>query len=383
MNGPTVDENSISGLIGGELPSLSRGYGSRELIAAHGDFVLFKAQNRGKWFKLKALGEAVRQDPFRQALLQKEFELGYPLEHPGIARTYDFISDPELGLCIVQEYVQGARLDEWLRNGRPSRKARRRALGQLLDAVEYLHLRGIVHRDLKPGNILVTDNGANVKLIDFGLSDSDSYACLKLAAGTPGYSSPEQLEGGLDSRGDIYSLGRIIPLLRLGGIYSLAARKASDPDPSRRYPSLDALRSALRRWRTALAGAAAAAVLALFCFGTYALSRQAAPQTLNELRGESVQAFEDIVALAQKDVEAYYAPLVEHSGRRPYDELADMTFAADYMAAHPIEDFIGETVRRYAAEYKLDAMDERLLDSAVRGLCTREYDKWALSLGKE
>ena len=375
-----LDEDSVSGLIAEELPSLSRGYASRELIAQHGDFVLYKAQNRGKWFKLKALAESVRQDPLRQALLQKEFELGYPLEHPCVARTYDFISDPGLGLCIVEEYVQGVRLDEWLR-GKPSRKSRRRALGQLLDAVEYLHLQGIVHRDLKPGNILITDSGANVKLIDFGLSDSDSYAYLKHAAGTPGYSSPEQLDGATDSRGDIYSLGRIIPLFRLGGIYSLASRKASASDSVRRYSSIAELRSAIRRWRTALISAAAVVVLVLLCFGTYTLSRQAAPQTLDEMRVESVQAFEDIIALAQKDVEAYYAPLVEHSNIRPYDAVADMEFASEYMSGHPLEDFIGETVRRYTTEYKLDAVDERLLDSAVRGLCTEEYNRWALSLG--
>ena len=99
------------------------------------------------------------------------------------------------------------------------------------------------------------------------------------------------------------------------------------------------------------------------------------------MRVESVQAFEDIIALAQKDVEAYYAPLVEHSNIRPYDAVADMEFASEYMAGHPLEDFIGETVRRYTTEYKLDAVDERLLDSAVRGLCTEGYNRWALSLG--
>lgn len=55
-------DNSISGIVGGELPLLSRGYTSREVISSHGDFLIVKAQNRGKWFKLKALAESVRGD---------------------------------------------------------------------------------------------------------------------------------------------------------------------------------------------------------------------------------------------------------------------------------------------------------------------------------
>ena len=413
-------ENSISGLVEDGLPQLSRGYSSRELISRHGDFILVKAQNRGKWFKLKALSEDCRNDALRQMLLRKEFELGYPLEHPNVIRTFDFISDRELGLCIVQEYVQGVRLDEWLdgtpkstpklaltsvskSTPKPSRKARLKAVGQIMDAVDYLHLQGMAHRDLKPSNILITDNGANVKLIDFGLSDSDSFAYLKHPAGTPGYSSPEQLgdhcfrnsedeakAGGETanrpqepqaehpdtSRGDIYSLGRILPLFRLGGIWPLIARKAANPRPDRRYSSIEEIRTVLRRWKRGNLTAAAIVILALFSFGTYTLSKTTAPQTYNEWKETSSKSFEDIMALIQKDVEAYYAPLVEYVGKSPFDATETMLFFSEYATRKPLETFIDETVRRYGEEYDLDAMTLQLLDPAIRRLCMQEYNKW-------
>ena len=36
-----------------------------------------------------------------------------------------------------------------------------------------------MHRDLKPSNIMITRNGGQVKLTDFGMSDADRYAILK------------------------------------------------------------------------------------------------------------------------------------------------------------------------------------------------------------
>lgn len=100
-------ENSISGIVSGDMPQISSGFTDRELIAEHGVYIIVKAKHLGKWFKLKALKAECASDPMHRELLRKEFELGFPLEHPNIVRTYDFVEDAELGACIVQEYVQG------------------------------------------------------------------------------------------------------------------------------------------------------------------------------------------------------------------------------------------------------------------------------------
>ncbi|MFW5535378.1 MAG: serine/threonine-protein kinase [Prevotella sp.] len=122
-------------------------------------------------------------------------------------------------------------------------KERRRLAWQLLNAVDDIHGVQVVHRDLKPSNIMITRNGHQLKIIDFGLADSDSYCWLKQAAGTAGYSSPEQLAtGGADDRNDIYSLGVLLRYLRIGTCYRSVISRCLGPIGNR-YGQVDALRS--------------------------------------------------------------------------------------------------------------------------------------------
>ncbi|KAH1029539.1 eukaryotic translation initiation factor 2-alpha kinase [Dendroctonus ponderosae] len=96
---------------------------------------------------------------------------------------------------------------------------------QILDAVEYVHLRKLIHRDLKPSNIFFSLDG-QIKVGDFGLvKDIESSFDLELSrisgaasyrghtkeVGTTLYMSPEQSNGRIyDYKVDIYSLGIIL-----------------------------------------------------------------------------------------------------------------------------------------------------------------------------
>lgn len=144
-----------------------------ELMQRRSHTILYVATRYGRRFLLKALTpDAARLSDYRLQQ-QKEFQLGVSLVHPYIAATYSLESVEDQGTCIVQEWIDGVTLGEWLQ-AKPSRAAKRRVLDQLLDALAYLHSHQLVHRDLKADNILITRNGENVKLIDFGLSEIDS-----------------------------------------------------------------------------------------------------------------------------------------------------------------------------------------------------------------
>ena len=175
--------------------------------------ILAKAKRYGRWWMLKAIrAEEDIQTVFQQ-MLRKELEILMQMQHPNIVQATGMEYVETLGMCIVMEYVDGIQLDEWL-NSPKSKENRFRLAEELLKVVEYIHTSGTVHRDLKPSNIMVTRNGENIKLIDFGLADNDHIAILKQPAGTPKYMSPEQAANSIpDIRNDIYSLGIILQQL--------------------------------------------------------------------------------------------------------------------------------------------------------------------------
>jgi 5'-AMP-activated protein kinase, catalytic alpha subunit len=62
---------------------------------------------------------------------------------------------------------------------------------ELIEGIEYLHKLHIVHRDLKPENLLLDEN-KNIKMVDFGLSNTyKKDELLKTACGSPCYAAPE------------------------------------------------------------------------------------------------------------------------------------------------------------------------------------------------
>jgi serine/threonine protein kinase len=123
-----------------------------------------------------------------------------------------------------------------------------RFFNELLDAMEYFHSKQIIHRDLKPSNILITNNGNNVKIIDFGLSDTDDYVILKKAAGTRKYAAPEQLipNNTIDCRADIYSLG-IILKNNFPKSYQKIADKCAQQDREKRFSSVGEIRNYIKK----------------------------------------------------------------------------------------------------------------------------------------
>lgn len=207
-----------------------------ELLSSEGHNALYVATRFGRKYVLKALAEPYRESTPHIELLRKEFSIGVAVDHPNIVRLLDFGHMESIGWYIRMEYIDGITLNQFLET-RPSATIRRRILEQLLDALAFLHERQIIHRDIKPANILITRNGSTVKLIDFGVSDTDDYVTFKQPAGSMTFIAPEQLAGQpIDNRADIYAVGKIISLL-FPHRYRYIARKCTRVNPADRYSS--------------------------------------------------------------------------------------------------------------------------------------------------
>ena len=162
---------SDSGYI--DIENFSSDWSDITLLQQRRQNTIYTAKRYGKRYLLKAISPEYQSLTDIRLLQEKEFSLGISLNHSNIAETYSLEDVPELGRCIVMEYVDGMTLAQWL-NSSPTRAQRERVLAQLLEVMEYIHGLQLVHNDLKSSNILITRNGQNVKLIDFGLSDTDS-----------------------------------------------------------------------------------------------------------------------------------------------------------------------------------------------------------------
>lgn len=239
-------DSSTSGYLLDSFEGISRQFTDVTILNTSKVNIVAKAKRYGRWWLLKGLNKQVAKETAYIQRLRKELELLMQLEHHFVVSTVGLEIVEDLGNCIVMEYVEGTTLKEWLRE-KHTYKDRKRIAIQLGEAVDYIHTKGIVHRDLKPENIIITKNGNNVKLTDFGLADSCSYAILKQPAGTPQYMSPEQMQTAVaDVRNDIYSLGIVYSEMNLGYGFKHIIHRCLKPIELR-YQNVSELRNAIRK----------------------------------------------------------------------------------------------------------------------------------------
>jgi hypothetical protein len=169
------------------------------------------------------------------------------LSHRALVRLYDAARDDATGReFLVMELIEGRDLRETLRLGPLSAADAAGLLADLAEGLHVIHDRGIVHRDVKPANVLLEPAHLptrtwNAKLADFGIArliDDARLTRTGLLVGTPGYLSPEQVNGRPPTpAADVYSLGLLVLEARTGetafpgpAVESASARLARDPD---------------------------------------------------------------------------------------------------------------------------------------------------------
>ena len=213
------------------------GFSDPVLLKENAVCKLYRVSKAGKYFVIK---RAADNSGRNISLIKREYEIGANLSHQHIATIFAYETNTPVGEGIVMEYVDGTTLNDYLATN-PSLQSRKRIIAQLLDAVRYLHIKGVVHNDLKPENILISNKGENVKLIDFGLSDTDAFYLSKTIGCTPAYASPELLaQSDVDIRSDIYSLGLLIKDI-CGKRYKHIAEKCCKENRDHRYDNIESI----------------------------------------------------------------------------------------------------------------------------------------------
>lgn len=153
---------------------------------------------------------------------KREAEAVASLSHPNIVNVYDVGEDGKVHY-IVMEYVDGQNLKEIIQDeGSLEEYTALDIAKQIARALSAAHRNGIIHRDIKPHNILISKDGRQVKVADFGIAKAVSNSTMTnmgSVIGSVHYISPEQAKGKhLTSNADLYSLGIVLYEMIIGRV---------------------------------------------------------------------------------------------------------------------------------------------------------------------
>jgi len=148
------------------------------------------------------------------SMFGKEAGVLRQLEHPYIVRLYESGKDGDL-TYIVMEWVDGSNLRQHIteRSSPMTPVEVLHILQPVTSALAFAHNNKIYHCDVKPANILLHKDG-RILLTDFGVA---RLASEHNGAGTPFYMAPEQFEGTVNAKTDIYALGISVYEMLSGG----------------------------------------------------------------------------------------------------------------------------------------------------------------------
>src|SRR5689334_3034151 len=173
----------------------------------------------GRTVAVKILTEEAARDQEARERFLDEARLAAKVTHENVISIYAGGADPQMGLFMVMEFLQGEDLRQAIKAGHTGDLQTKLKIAlQTARALEFIHTHRIIHRDIKPENIHINPNGS-VKLMDFGIARSEDFSRTQpgYAFGTPYYMAPEQVRGEkLTTQVDVYAFGILLYELMLG-----------------------------------------------------------------------------------------------------------------------------------------------------------------------
>lgn len=186
----------------------------------------------GERVALKRLHTAVAANVESFQRFRREAELLARVSSEYVAKLIDFLPDPNHGLVLVLEFIDGAPLSELFGIQTISVELAIDIGIDMLFALRDLHAARIIHRDIKPANVIMRPlpNGdSRAVLCDFSMSrlaaispnssrptgsmrSMPTLTPSNVTLGTLHYMSPEQILSSRDvsERTDLYAVGAVL-----------------------------------------------------------------------------------------------------------------------------------------------------------------------------
>ena len=308
----------------------------------------YRHQVDGKWCGHVDIRQELNENVVFSEALKKECERNRTLNN---RHQLHFEAEERDGDVVGLKIEPGNYLSvRQLLTDEPSLVAERGFMDSLLDGLvdisSYLHSQGIWHVCYSPSSVLVRKGDNHVMLLSHGsfyLSVSNQE---ELYGDDACYVAPEVLRHGtVDERCDVYSIGRFLEQIFGSSSIPLEFRqvlkRATSETPEDRYPTVQALRSAVLKRRNgvkSLLALAASLVVALICLGFYfdmvpesepvefvkPVPRQPYDDLLEEGYGGDVD-FTDSDSLTEEDRQTIreYQAKAEAIFRKKYEQEAD------------------------------------------------------------
>jgi hypothetical protein len=207
-----------------------------------GEVWLVENDKNGRRFVMKLLTPSCRTPAERDELkvaLQMEADILKQIYHPNVANFVDSGWDRDQPY-LVMEYLVGCDLEQYLTARLLTIEEAKPIVHDVASGLEALLRFGLAHCDLKPGNVFlrlalpasreafspqVDRDGTEILgavVIDFGVSRTMAVVAdqpNETVSGTLGYIAPEQADGAVHPKTDVYALAATVYRLLTGRAY--------------------------------------------------------------------------------------------------------------------------------------------------------------------
>lgn len=262
------EQTRLDAVTGGQGASLASGdllvHGTYEVLSRIGEGgmgEIYRARNTitGADSAIKMIRPSLIADPMLSTLFVREAEALKSIRDEAVVGYEGVFREQGDRMLLAMSYVDGPSLGQRMRE-RPLSTDEIFALAdRLARGLAAAHAVGVHHRDLSPDNVLLPGGQLDhAVLIDFGIARRTGAAGPTLYGGAAqgrgfvgklAYASPEQagaVEGEIDHRTDIYSLGLVLAAASRGRPLDMGHDPMSAFTARKKLPDLSGIDPLLR-----------------------------------------------------------------------------------------------------------------------------------------